>query len=102
MKEGNLSIRQIALELATPRGDFVGTPTQVADSLQHWFESGGADGFVLFEPLPGQLDLFVEHVIPILQERGLFRHDYEYETFRENLGLPFPTNRYAITQAETG
>lgn len=102
VREGNLSIRQIALELATPRGDFVGTPTQVADALQNWFETGGADGFVLFEPLPGQLALFVDHVVPILQERGLFRTDYEYSTFRENLGLPFPTNRYAVTQAQTG
>ena len=102
VREGNLSIRQIALELATPRGDFVGTPTQVADALQNWFETGGADGFVLFEPLPGQLALFVDHVVPILQERGLFKTDYEYSTFRENLGLPFPTNRYAVTQAQTG
>ena len=89
----NLTLRQVIQRLATPRGDFVGTPEQVADQLQHWFETEGADGFVLFESLPGQLDLFVEKVIPILQARGLFREDYEGETFRETLGLPFPVNR---------
>lgn len=102
VRKDNLSIRQIARELATPRGDFVGTPTQVADALQNWFEAGGADGFVLFEPLPGQLDLFVQHVIPILQERELFRQEYEHETFRENLGLSIPINRYAVDRRQVG
>jgi FMN-dependent oxidoreductase (nitrilotriacetate monooxygenase family) len=92
----NLTLRQIAQRLATPRGDFVGTPEQVADKLQQWFESEGADGFVLFESLPGQLDLFVDKVVPILQARGLFREAYEGETFRETLGLPFPENRYTV------
>jgi alkanesulfonate monooxygenase SsuD/methylene tetrahydromethanopterin reductase-like flavin-dependent oxidoreductase (luciferase family) len=43
----------------------------VADSLQDWFEARGSDGFVLFESLPGQLELFVELVVPILQDRGV-------------------------------
>lgn len=102
VREGNLTIRQIARELATPRGDFVGTPVQVADALQGWFETGAADGFVLFEPLPGQLELFVEHVVPLLQARGLFRHEYEHDTFRANLGVPFPVNRYANRTARVG
>ena len=97
VREENLTLRQVAQRLASPRGDFVGTPVQVADKLQEWFASEAADGFVLFEPLPGQLRLFVDHVIPILQERGLFHHDYEGDTFRERLGLPFPVNRH--TQA---
>lgn len=80
----------------------LGTPEKVADALQNWFETGGADGFVVFEPLPGQLELFVEHVIPILQKRGLFRNEYEHETFRENLGLPFAVNRYALRQTQVG
>ena len=94
VRRDNLTLRQIAERLATPRGDFVGTPGQVADALQNWFESEGADGFVLFETLPGQLELFVERVVPLLQDRGLFHRDYEYSTFRENLGLPYPINRY--------
>jgi len=90
----NLTLRQVVQRLATPRGDFVGTPEQVADRLQHWFETEGADGFVLFESLPGQLDIFVDQVIPILQARGLFREEYEGSTFRETLGLPFAVNRH--------
>ncbi|GAA4497010.1 LLM class flavin-dependent oxidoreductase [Gluconacetobacter tumulicola] len=96
VRHGNLSIRQIARELATPRGDFVGGPQTVADALQRWVEQGGADGFNLFEPLPGQLEAFVDLVVPILQERGLLRHDYAHTTLRGNLGLSYPINRHAV------
>ena len=98
VRAGGLTLRQIALQLATPRGNFVGTPEHVADELQRWFEADGADGFVVFEPLPGQLDLFVDHVVPVLQARGLFRTEYEGETFRENLGLPFAVNRHTAAR----
>jgi FMN-dependent oxidoreductase (nitrilotriacetate monooxygenase family) len=94
VRSENLTIRQIAQRLATPRGAFVGTPEQIADRLQDWFENEGADGYVVFESLPGQLDLFVEAVVPILQARGIYRDEYEGSTFRENLGLDFPVNRY--------
>lgn len=94
-----LTLRQVVERLSTPRGAFVGSPETVADALQHWFEQGAADGFVLFEPLPGQLALFVDKVIPILQARGLFREDYEGTTFREQLGLPVPDNRYTAARA---
>lgn len=93
-----LTLRQIAQRIATPRGAFVGTPEKVADALQKWFEEEAADGFVLFETLPGQLALFVDHVVPILQARGLYRSDYEGSTFRDNLGLPFPENRYTAAR----
>jgi len=86
--------------LATPRGAFIGSADTVADRLQRWFESGAADGFVVFEPLPGQLELFVDKVIPILQARGLFRTDYEGTTFREHLGLAQPANRHDIDAAK--
>ena len=94
----NLTLRHVAERLSTPRGQFVGSPERVADELQRWFESEGSDGFVIFEPLPGQRDLFVEKVIPILQARGLFRDDYEGVTFRDNLGLPFPENVHTVAR----
>jgi FMN-dependent oxidoreductase (nitrilotriacetate monooxygenase family) len=97
----NLTLRQVALGFATPKTDFVGTPVQVADALQKWFEERAADGFVTFESLPGQLDVFVETVVPILQERGIFKKDYQGNTFRENLGLPFPENRYTAARGQT-
>ena len=94
----NLTLRQVVQRLATPRGAFVGSPETVANTLQHWFENDGADGFVLFETLPGQLDIFVDKVVPILQARGLFREEYEGETFRDNLGLAVPDNRYTAAK----
>lgn len=95
----NLTLRQVVQRLSAPRGAFVGSPETIANELQRWFENGAADGFVVFEPLPGQLELFVELVVPILQARGLFREDYEGATFRESLGLPVPTNRYTAARA---
>lgn len=95
-----LTLREIAQRLSTPRSAFVGTPAQIADALQLWFENEGADGFVFFETLPGQLDIFVDQVVPILQARGLYHHDYEGETFRETIGLPFPENRHTRARRE--
>lgn len=94
-KEKGLTLRQAALQTATPRGQFIGTPVLIADRIQEWFEAGAADGFMLHAALPQGLDDFVDHVVPILQERGLFRTEYAHDTLRENLGLPIPANRYA-------
>jgi FMN-dependent oxidoreductase (nitrilotriacetate monooxygenase family) len=90
----NLTLRQVALRFATPRDQFVGTPVQVADALEQWFQERGADGYVISQSLPGQLQVFVEKVVPILQARGLHRSEYEGETLRDNLDLTFPVNRY--------
>ncbi|MED4688902.1 LLM class flavin-dependent oxidoreductase [Peribacillus frigoritolerans] len=78
------------------RDRFVGTPTQVADEMEVWFTEKAADGFMLqFPLLPGDLEDFVGKVVPILQERGLFRLDYEGDTLRDHLGLKNPKNRFA-------
>jgi len=82
------------LRFATPRSHFVGTPEQVADALQRWFDGEAADGFVSFESLPGQLELFVEKVVPLLQQRGIYKRDYTTATLRGQLGLDVPVNRY--------
>lgn len=69
----------------------IGTPTEVADEIQEWFESGACDGFNLMCPAyPQSLTDFVELVVPILQERGLFRTAYPGSTLRETLGLARP------------
>ncbi len=95
-KEESLTLREMALRSTTPRNEFIGTPTQVANSMQRWFENGAADGFMLVPSvLPQGFNDFVEHVLPILKERGLFRTEYEADTLRGNLGLPKPENRYA-------
>jgi len=65
-----------------------GTPQQIADALEEWFETRAADGFILMVPtLPSGLEDFVALVVPELRRRGLFRADYEGPTLRDNLGL---------------
>jgi hypothetical protein len=74
---------------------FVGTAKMLADFMEEWFSKGAADGFTMLSPYyPGPLEDFVEHVVPLLQERKIFRREYEGATLRENLGVPFRTNRY--------
>lgn len=92
--EQKLTLRQIALREATPRTQFIGTPDKIADLVQLWFEERGADGFIIAATLPDALDDFVDKVVPILQQRGIYREDYEADTLRGNLGLPFKQSRY--------
>jgi FMN-dependent oxidoreductase (nitrilotriacetate monooxygenase family) len=78
----------------------VGTPTRVADLMEEWFTTGAADGFNVQPPdLPGSGRDFVDLVIPELQRRGLFRHEYEGRTLRDNLGLPWVPSRYGAQRA---
>ncbi|MCW2540940.1 MAG: FMN-dependent oxidoreductase, nitrilotriacetate monooxygenase family [Frankiales bacterium] len=76
-------------------GPFVGSPQTVADSIQTWFEAGALDGLNLAFRLTEDLENFIGTVVPILQQRGLFRTEYEADTLRGNLGIPFPINRHA-------
>jgi FMN-dependent oxidoreductase (nitrilotriacetate monooxygenase family) len=95
-KNENLTLRQMALRATTPRNEFIGTATEVADRMQAWFENKAADGFMLNDSvLPDGFNDFVDHVLPILKERGLFRTEYEADTLRGNLGLPKPENQFA-------
>lgn len=97
----NLTVRQLYWHVTGTRGHWVifGTAEQIADQLQERFEQGGADGFNIMAPwLPGGLFEFIDHVVPVLQRRGLFRTAYEGATLRENLGLRRPANRHAAGQ----
>jgi FMN-dependent oxidoreductase (nitrilotriacetate monooxygenase family) len=70
----------------------VGTPEQIADEMEAFFIEGAADGFNLNHDLyPDGLDLIVDHLVPELQRRGIFRKEYESTTLRGHLGLPVPT-----------
>lgn len=62
--------------------------------MQEWFEKEAADGFIIAVTVPGALDDFIDKVVPILQARGLYREEYEADTLRGNLGLPFKESRY--------
>lgn len=66
----------------------IGTPEDIVDQMEVWFEAGVADGFNLMPPtLPGSLEDFVELIVPEMQKRGIFREKYEGHTFRDHLGL---------------
>jgi FMN-dependent oxidoreductase (nitrilotriacetate monooxygenase family) len=74
--------------------EFTGTPEQMADLIEEWVTGGGSDGFTL-QPTtsPQSLELFVDHVVPILQQRGLHRSEYTGVTLRDHLGLSRPEPR---------
>src|SRR6185312_15055881 len=96
-----LTVRQLIGRLGGGRGHrtFAGTPEQVADAIEEWYRSGAADGFNIMPPvLPSGLAAFVDHVVPILQRRGLFRTEYTGRTLRDNYGLPRPANRNTARQ----
>jgi alkanesulfonate monooxygenase SsuD/methylene tetrahydromethanopterin reductase-like flavin-dependent oxidoreductase (luciferase family) len=68
-----------------------GSPETIADTLQQWFEEGAADGFNIMPPYFNEgFDDFVDMVVPILQERGLFRREYTGPTLRDHFGLQRP------------
>jgi FMN-dependent oxidoreductase (nitrilotriacetate monooxygenase family) len=93
----NLTVRQLIARLGGGRGHrtFTGTPVQVADAIEEWFDHGAADGFnIMPAVLPSGLESFVDKVVPILQERGRFRTDYQGTTLREHYGLPRPANQF--------
>lgn len=97
-RRDGLTLRQLYLQIAVARGHniVVGTPEKVADVMEEWFEGHAADGFNLLPPVfPTGLEDFVDHVVPVLQKRGLFRTEYESTTLRGHLGLPFPQTRHA-------
>ncbi|WP_405738510.1 NtaA/DmoA family FMN-dependent monooxygenase [Streptomyces sp. NBC_00028] len=89
-EEKGLSIRETVIE-AGGRQSFVGTPQAVAAELDAFVQADAADGFILVPHLtPGGLDDFVDRVVPLLQERGVFRTEYEGTTLRSHLGLAEP------------
>lgn len=95
-KDKNQTLREAALEAATPREGFIGTPEKVADEIIRWVENDTADGFILGFPVIAEgLDDFIRLVIPVLQQRGYFDPQLEGSTLRDHLGLPFRQSVYA-------
>jgi FMN-dependent oxidoreductase (nitrilotriacetate monooxygenase family) len=97
----SLTVRQVISRLGGGRGHWTvtGGPEQIADAITEWFTNGAADGFNIMAPvLPSGLETFVEHVVPILRARGLFRTEYTGRTLREHYGIDRPANRFAGEQ----
>jgi alkanesulfonate monooxygenase SsuD/methylene tetrahydromethanopterin reductase-like flavin-dependent oxidoreductase (luciferase family) len=88
---GKLSLRELIIEV-TSRPSFTGSPSTIAATLNQWVQEDVSDGFILVPHItPGGLDAFAGQVVPLLQERGVFRTEYEGTTLREHLGLaPLP------------
>jgi FMN-dependent oxidoreductase (nitrilotriacetate monooxygenase family) len=83
----NLSIRDLMIEV-TARQNFIGSAASVAESMNTLVQEDASDGFILVPHVtPGGLDEFADKVVPLLQERGVFRTDYSGPTLRDHLGL---------------
>ncbi|MEU3269732.1 NtaA/DmoA family FMN-dependent monooxygenase [Saccharomonospora sp. NPDC006951] len=83
----NLSLRELIIEV-TGRQTFIGAPGTIAREINHLVQQDASDGFILVPHVtPGGLDEFADAVVPLLQERGVFRSDYEGVTLRDHLGI---------------
>jgi alkanesulfonate monooxygenase SsuD/methylene tetrahydromethanopterin reductase-like flavin-dependent oxidoreductase (luciferase family) len=82
------TLRQIAEFLGI--GGFApiitGSPQTVATELEQWMEESDVDGFnIVYAVSPGDLEDFVDMVVPELQARSSYRTAYPPGTFREKL-----------------
>jgi FMN-dependent oxidoreductase (nitrilotriacetate monooxygenase family) len=94
-----LTVRELLPRVMWHR-NLVGAPEQIADNVEEWFLAGAVDGFNLMPDIgPSGIKAFVEHVVPILQHKGIFRSDYTGTTLREHLGLPKPLERFSAARA---
>jgi FMN-dependent oxidoreductase (nitrilotriacetate monooxygenase family) len=99
---GKLSAREVVIEV-TGRQSFIGSAATVAESINHLVQADASDGFILVPHVtPDGLAPFVDQVVPLLQERGVFRADYEGSTLREHLGLQPLVNGASADSGRTG
>ncbi|OBI03667.1 F420-dependent methylene-tetrahydromethanopterin reductase [Mycolicibacter heraklionensis] len=83
----NLTTRELIIEV-TGRQNFIGSPETVAARINELVQADASDGFILVPHItPDGLGPFVDEVVPLLQERGVFRSDYQGTTLRDHLGL---------------
>ena len=94
-----LSLRELIIEV-TGRQSFVGSAATVAAAINESVQADASDGFILVPHItPGGLDEFADTVVPLLQERGVFRTEYTGRTLREHLGLAALPGRSAASRA---
>jgi FMN-dependent oxidoreductase (nitrilotriacetate monooxygenase family) len=95
-----LTVRQLSKRIRSGHRLVVGTPEQIADTLEEWFLAGAADGFNLMPDMfPSGAEIFVDHVVPELRRRGIFRTEYAGTTLRDHLGLSRPGSQYQLARA---
>ena len=98
-RRDGLTVRQLLRRLGGSTGHrlLAGTPEAIADDIERWFLSGAADGFNLMpDVLPEGLEVFVEHVVPLLRRKGIFRQAYAGRTLRDHFGLVRPSVRPGV------
>ena len=97
-RKENLTVRQLAQLVGGYGGNqMVGTPGEIADTMQEWLETEASDGFnIMFHTVPEGLNDFVDLVVPELQRRGIYRREYEGTTLRDHLGLVRPANQFFL------
>jgi FMN-dependent oxidoreductase (nitrilotriacetate monooxygenase family) len=92
-----LTLRQLMDRVIAWHRLVVGSPEQLADAITEWFLAGAVDGFNIMRDVePSGAEVFVEHVVPILRRRELFRREYEGTTLRDHLGLSRPQAAHTI------
>ncbi len=95
------TLREVALEVATPRPTFLGTGAEVAEEIIRWIDAGASDGFILgFAVQAEGLEDFTTLVIPELVARGRFTPELTGQTLRDHLGLPFKTSRHLLAKSQ--
>ena len=101
-KAQGLTLREVALETATPKPNFIGSGKRVADEIVRWIDAGAADGFILGFPVIAEgLDDFINFVVPELEARGRYSRELSGSTLRDHLGLPRKESRYATSSAQS-
>ncbi|TKV60848.1 NtaA/DmoA family FMN-dependent monooxygenase [Nakamurella flava] len=91
--EKGLSLREVVIEV-TGRQNFIGSPETIAATIDRYVQADASDGFILVPHItPDGLAEFADRVVPLLQERGVFRTEYTGTTLRDHLGLRVPTPR---------
>ena len=99
----HLTTRELIIEV-TGRQSFIGSASTIAESINDFVQNDASDGFILVPHItPTGLDSFVDQVVPLLQERGVFRTEYEGTTLRDHLGLaPLDAAAAALPALATG
>ncbi|MFE7505409.1 NtaA/DmoA family FMN-dependent monooxygenase [Promicromonospora sp. NPDC057488] len=88
---GGLSVRDVVVEATTRGSQLVGTAAELAAEIDEHVQSRASDGFMLVPTItPTGLDEVFTDVVPLLQERGVFRTRYAGDTLRDTLGSRTP------------
>ncbi|MEU6349095.1 NtaA/DmoA family FMN-dependent monooxygenase [Streptomyces sp. NPDC047072] len=89
------SIRDLVINTGN-RQNFIGSAETIARTIDEYVQADASDGFILVPHItPTGLDAFADQVVPLLQERGVFRTEYEGPTLRHQLGLAHPDDAHS-------